>query len=112
MARYFLTLPDPNVARGPVPSLSFTAQSADGFASELEAALRTPDLFEKWRDLQPDPDAIDATLGVIDKQAQVVGAQRSLSIDLEVETALPGSIVRSRLRWLAGSHWQLRDVRN
>ncbi len=112
MARYFLTLPDPTVARGAEPSLSFTAQSADGFASELEAALRSANLFERWRDLQPDPEAVDASLGMIDEKANVSGNQRSLSIDLELETALPGAIVRSRLRWLAGSHWQLRDVRN
>ncbi len=112
MARYFLTLPDPTVARGSEPSLSFTAQGADGFAAELEAALRTATLFERWRDLQPDPEAVDASLGVVDQQANVSGNQRSLSIDLEVETALPGPIVRSRMRWLAGSHWQLRDVRN
>ncbi|MEO6065991.1 MAG: hypothetical protein ABIP49_09465 [Lysobacterales bacterium] len=112
MARYFLTLPDPTVARGAEPSLSFTAQSADVFASELEAALRTTTLFERWRDLQPDPEAIDVTLGAVDEKATVSGNQSSLSIDLEVDTELPGSIVRSRMRWLAGSNWQLRDVRN
>lgn len=112
MARYFLTLPDPATARGSEPSLSFTAHSADGFAAELEAALRTPILFERWRNLQPEPDAIDATLGVVDAAAKVQGKQRSLSIDLEVDTCLPGPIVRTRLRWLAGSNWQLRDVRN
>jgi len=112
MPRYFLTLPDPAKARGPDPALSFTAQSADGFAAELEAALRMPNLFEHWRDLQPDPDAVDASLGVVDPTAHVHGTQRSLMIDLEVDTKLPGPIVRGRLRWLAGSNWQLRDVRN
>lgn len=112
MARYFLTLPDPAAARGPEPGLSFSAQGAEGFASELEAALRTPHLFETWRAMQADPDAIDASLGQTDPKATVTGKQRSLSIDLEVDTGLPGPIVRTRLRWLAGANWQLRDVRN
>jgi len=112
MARYFLTLPDPGLARGSEPALSFTAHGAEGFAAELEAALRTPQLFEMWRDLQDDPEGVDASLGVVDPAAHVEGKQRSLAIDLEVTTRLPGPIVRSRLRWLAGSHWQLRDVRN
>ena len=112
MARYFLTLPDPTVARGAEPSLSFTSQSAEGFAEELQAALRLPDLFERWRAMQDDPDAIDTSLGVVDPEAQVTGRQASLRVDLEADTTLPGTIVRTRLRWLAGSHWQLRDVRN
>lgn len=112
MPRYFLTLPDPAAARGPDPELSFTAQSPDGFAAALQAALRTPALYELWRARQPDPEAVDASLGAIDPTAHVEGRQRSLSIDLEVDTNLPGPIVRTRLRWLAGSNWQLRDVRN
>ena len=89
-----------------------TAHSAAGFAAELEAALRMPTLFERWRHLQADPESVDAALGMIDPSARVSGAQRSLLIDLEVDTNLPGPLVRKRLRWLAGSHWQLRDVRN
>ncbi len=112
MARYFLTLPDPALARGTEPLLSFSANSAEGLAEQLEAALRTPVLFERWRAMQPDPEAVDPALGEVDRDARVEGKQRSLAIDLEVETSLTGTIVRTRLRWLAGSHWQLRDVRN
>jgi len=112
MARYFLTLPDPTLARGSEPTLSFVAQGADGFAEELEAALRRPDLFERWRAMQADPDAVEASLGVVDPKAQVTGRQSSLRVDLEADTTLPGTIVRTRLRWLAGTNWQLRDVRN
>ena len=36
--------------------------------------------------------------------------QTDLAIDLEVDTSLPGAVLRQRLRWLAGSAWQLRDV--
>ena len=39
--RYYITLPDGTRARGADPDLSFKAVSADGFASELQAALRT-----------------------------------------------------------------------
>lgn len=112
MPRYFLTLPDPATARGPDAALSFTAQGPEAFAAELQAALRTPTLFERWRSAQPDPDAVEPSLGATDPGTVVVGRQRSLSIDLEVDTKLPGPLVRTRLRWLAGTHWQLRDVRN
>ena len=112
MARYLLTLPDPAKARGAEPALSFTASSAEALAEQLEAALRTPVLFERWRAMQPDPESIDPALGEVDRDALVEGKQRSLAIDLEANTRLPGTIVRTRLRWLAGTHWQLRDVRN
>ena len=112
MARYFLTLPDPAAARGTESELSFSANSAEGLAEQLEAALRTPALFERWRAMQPDPEAIDPLLGEVDPGARVEGKQSSLAIDLEVNTRLTGTVLRTRLRWLAGSHWQLRDVRN
>lgn len=109
--RYHITLPDPANARGPEPSLSFRASGADGFAEELEAALRTPALFERWRAMQDEPDDVDPALGATDPLATVTGEQRHLKIDLVVSTSLPGGILRQRLRWLAGSNWELRDVR-
>lgn len=109
--RYYVSLPKPEKARGSDPCLAFTAVSADGFAQELEAALRTPVLFEKWKTLQDDPDGVDPALGVTDPSAGVRGAQNHLHIDLEVTTSLSGDVLRQRLRWLAGSHWELRDVR-
>ena len=52
--RYYISLPDPARARGSDAALAFRAQGADGFADELQAALRTGDLFERWRTrLQP-----------------------------------------------------------
>ena len=60
--RYFLTLADPAKARGSEASLSFRSVGADGFAQELEAALRTPRLFEAWRDMQQDPEEVDPAL--------------------------------------------------
>ncbi len=109
--RYYVSLPKPEKARGNDAALAFSAVSADGFAQELEAALRTPALFEKWRTQQEDPDGVDPALGATDPAASVRGAQDHLHIDLEVTTSLSGELLRQRLRWLAGSHWELRDVR-
>ena len=108
--RYHLTLAEPKQARGTDPELSFRAHGADEFAAELQAALRTPVLFERWRDQQPDPDEVDPALGLIDPEAQVSGEQRDLKIDLVATTSIPGSVLRHRLRLLAGSGWALHDV--
>lgn len=108
--RYFVRLPDPALARGSVPELSFRAHGADAFAQELQQALRSPELFERWRQTQDDPDSIDPQLGVVDPGAQVSGQQSDLHIDLDVVTTLNGTILQQRLRWLAGHAWQLRDV--
>jgi hypothetical protein len=72
--------------------------------------LREPGLFERWRDRQEDPDAIDPALGASDPDARVTGEQHDLVIELVATTDLPGAVFRHRLRLLAGSHWQLHDV--
>jgi hypothetical protein len=108
--RYHLTLADPAKARGADPDLSFRSVSAEGFAEELEAALRTPRLFEAWRAKQDEPEDVDPSLGAVDTSATVRGAQRDLKIDLVATTALAGSVLRHRLRLLAGSGWALHDV--
>lgn len=110
MARYHLTLPDPATARGNEASLSFRSQGADGFAAELQDALRSSALFERWKAQQPDPDAVDDALGATDPSATVTGEQRDLKIDLQATTSLSGNVLKHRLRLLAGSNWQLRDV--
>ena len=111
-SRFFIRLPDPTVARGEDAALSFQAHGAEAFASELEAALRSEALFERWRLKQADPDEVDQALGVTDPSAWVTGSQVDLAIDLIAETDIPGKILQQRLRWLAGSGWQLRDVRS
>ena len=108
--RYYITLPDGARARGADPALSFTAQSGPGFAEELQDALRTDRLFERWRMSQDDPDEVDPSLGATDPQATVHGEQDSLHIDLVVTTDIPGTVLKQRLRLLAGSAWELRDV--
>lgn len=108
--RYYLTLPDPQRARGSDAAFAFSAHGADEFAAQLQAALRSDALFQRWRAVQEDPDAVDAALGASDPQASVSGSQRDLRIDLIVTTSLPGSVFKHRLRLLAGSGWELRDV--
>lgn len=109
--RYLIRLPDPAAARGKDPALSFTANGFAAFAEQLQEALRSTGLFERWRQTQPDPDAVDPALGATDPQAQVEGRREDMSVYLTAVTSLPGEIVRHRLRLLAGSHWELRDVR-
>ena len=108
--RYYLSLPDPAKARGSDPALAFSAHGAEEFAAQLQEALRTSALFERWRGQQEEPDEVDPTLGATDPQATVEGAQDHLHVDLVATTSLPGTVFKHRLRLLAGSGWQLRDV--
>lgn len=109
--RYYLRLPDPALARGSEPSLSFRSESAEGFAEELQAALRTPALFERWKALQDDPDKVDMSLAATDPAATVSGEQSDLDVLLVATTSVPGGVFKQRLRWLAGTNWQLHDIK-
>ncbi|HQX92554.1 MAG TPA: hypothetical protein PLN74_04195 [Thermomonas sp.] len=108
--RYYIRLPDPATARGDDAELSFHSQGADGFADELQQALRTNLLFERWSAKQSDPDDVDPALGATDPDAQVRGHQNDLHVELEVVTHLPSALLRQRMALLAGHGWQLRDV--
>ena len=109
--RYYLRLPEPKLARGSDPSLSFQSESAGGFAEELQAALRTPALFERWKAQQEDPEAVDPALGATDPGAVVTGEQSDLDVLLVATTSLPGGVFKQRMRWLAGTQWQLHDIK-
>ncbi len=111
MSQYFISLPDPSKARGNDPQLSFHSQSAGGFAEELQTALQTKRLFDLWRDKQPDPDAVESQWGATDPAATVTGEQKDLRIDLVVTTTIDSDVFKQRMRMLAGSHWEMRDVR-
>jgi hypothetical protein len=108
--RYYLSLPDPSRARGSDPALAFNAHGADEFAAQLQDALRTPALFERWRQQQEDPDGVDASYGATDPAAVVHGQQDDLHVVLVVTTTISGNVLKHRLRLLAGSAWELRDV--
>lgn len=108
--RYYISLPDPARARGGDAALAFRAQGADGFAAELQDALRSDGLFERWRAKLDDPDEVDPALGATDASATVNGKQDDLHIDLVVTTSLSSAVLRQRLGLLAGNGWQLRDV--
>ena len=108
--RYHIALPDPQLARGSDPAFAFRSQGADGLARELQDALRGGELFERWRSAQEDPDQVDPALGATDPTATVHGEQHDLHIDLIAVSSIPGGVLRHRLRLLAGSAWELRDV--
>lgn len=108
--RYLIRLPDPAKVRAS-GEYAFRAQGPDGFAEELQEALRGETLFARWRDAQEDPDGVDPALGATDPSAQVSGEQKDLHVDLLATTSIPGSVLKHRLRLLAGREWELRDVR-
>lgn len=108
--RYYLSLKDPKRARGSDAAFAFTANGADEFAAQLQDALRSDGLFQRWKNAQSDPDAVDPGLSASDPGATVSGQQHDLQIDLVVVTSIPGSVFKHRLRLLAGSAWELRDV--
>lgn len=107
--RYYLTLPDPEKARVG-GEFGFRSHSANGFAEELQDALRTGGVFQKWLATQEEPDDVDPALAATDPDAVVTGSIDNLHIDLQAVTRLSGDVLKHRLRLLAGPHWQLRDV--
>ena len=110
--RYFMSIDDLPKARGESHELSFPGGSPESFASLLQDALRTHSLWQRWRNMQPDPDAIDPALGVSDPNATVNAEQHDLHTDVQVVTSLPHVILKHRLDLLIGKHWTLRDVKS
>jgi len=109
--RYYIRLNDPANARGSDADLAFKSGGAEGFASELEDALRTTELFERWQAKQEDPDEVDQGLAAVDLASTVTAEHHDLYIDLVVVTSVPGAVFKHRMKLLAGSHWQLSDVK-
>jgi hypothetical protein len=108
--RYFLSIENLAQARGQIDELSFQGNAPESFAAQLQAALREPTLWERWRALQPDPDAVDPALGASDPAATVQATQKDLHTDIVVTTNLPHTVLKHRLGLLVGSHWRLHDV--
>lgn len=113
MARnhYYLSIADLAHARGDDPRFAWDGAGPEGFAAVLQQALRDDGLFQRWRAVQPDPDAVSSSLGVCDLAAQVTAQVADLRTDVDLLTDLPMSVVRQRLYLLIGSAWQLRDMR-
>jgi len=112
MARshYYLSIDDLANARGGDPRFSYEGAGPGDFATALQHGLRDALLFERWRAAQPDPDAVDASLGATDPQAEVTAKVSDLHIEVDLLTTLPMSVVKQRLNLLIGSAWQLRDM--
>jgi len=108
--RYYLSIENLANARGQISELSYQGNSPDSLAAALQAALREPSLWQRWRAMQPDPDAIDPSLGANDPAATVRATQSNLHTDVVVTTALPHAILKHRLSLLIGAHWSLHDV--
>lgn len=108
--RYFVTIDSLSDARGDSPALSFTGDSPETLAIILQAALREPGLWERWRSAQDDPDTVDPSTGATDPAATVSGALSDLRGELKITTVLSHAIVKHRLDLLIGRHWKLRDV--
>lgn len=107
---FFITIDALPIAHGDEPALAFDGESPETLAAQLQAALREPTLWERWRDLQDDPDAVDPAGGATDATATVAGSLAALRAELRVATTLPHAIVKHRLDLLIGPHWKLRDV--
>ena len=69
--RYYIRLTDPANARGSDAELAFKSGGAEGFASELEDALRTSVLFDRWKAKQEEPDEVDQSLAAVDLNSTV-----------------------------------------
>ncbi len=113
MARnhYYISIADLAHARGDDPRFAWDGAGPDDFAETLQQALREDSLFQRWRAVQPDPDAVESSLGAIDPAAQVTARVADLHTDADLLTDLSMSVVRHRLHLLIGGAWQLRDLR-
>lgn len=109
--RYYFSIADLAAARGDDADFAFAGHSPEALASAVQQALRTPDLFERWRLQQDDPDRVDRSLAAVDPKANVQAEQASLKVDLTVNTDVAMHVLRHRLNLLIGNHWRLHDVR-
>lgn len=109
--RYYLSVANLAQSRGSEPALAFDGIGPEALAAQLQDALRSDGLFQRWKAMQPDPDEVDPSLGATDAAAEATGTETSRS-EIELVTSLPMSIVKQRLNWLIGPTWQLRDMKS
>jgi hypothetical protein len=110
MQRFIFAIDDLSKAHGESPELSFQGGSSDTFAALFQQALRDPALWQRWKAMQPDPDAVDPALGATDAAATVEAHQSDVHVRVIVRSSLPHAIIKHRLTLLIGKHWTLHDV--
>lgn len=111
MTTYFLSVKDMSKARGPDPDLAFEGIGPEKLAADIADAMRSDNLFQRWRAKQPEPDEVDASLGVTDASASATGELSNDRTDVKLTTSLSMRIVKHRLNLLIGNSWELRDTR-
>jgi hypothetical protein len=111
--KFYISLPDPELAQGQIAAFSFNAHGVDEFAAQLQRALRDSRYIQSWLNSLDEDDAgtVDPELLVIDANAKVSGLQHDLSFALVADTSINGAAFKHRMRLLAGNHWQLTDVK-
>ncbi len=111
--KFYISLPDPKLARGSIDALSFSAHGVQEFAAQLQRALSNSAYIQSWlASLDPeDAEFVEHELLAIDANAKVTGTQHDLSFSLLANTTLNGAAFKHRMRLLAGTHWQLTDVK-
>jgi hypothetical protein len=111
--KFYITLPSPKLAVGAKSEFSFSAHSVEEFAAQLQRALCNEAYIQSWLASldEDDAESVAADLLAIDAHAKVTGTQHDLSFSLLANTTLNGAAFKHRMRLLAGSHWQLTDVK-
>jgi hypothetical protein len=111
--KFYISLPDPELAHGQIAAYSFNAHGVDEFADQLQRALSDSSYIQSWLNSldEDDADTVDPELLVIDANAKVSGQQYDLSFALVADTSINGAALKHRMRLLAGSNWQLTDVK-
>ena len=70
-SHYYLSVADLARARGPVPTLSYDGAGPNDLAAAVQNAMRSLDLFERWRAMQDEPDDVDPSLGAVDPPSTI-----------------------------------------
>lgn len=111
--KFYISLPNPKLALGANSEFSFSAHGAEEFAAQLQRALSNSAYIQSWLASLDTEDAefVESELLAIDANATVTGEQHDLSFSLIANTTLNGAAFKHRMRLLAGTHWQLTDVK-
>ena len=111
--RFYITLPNPKLALGSNSQFSFSAHGVEEFTAQLQRALSDSAYIQSWFNHLDSEDAenVSPDLLEIDNSAKVTGEQHDLSFSFVINTQLNGAALKHRMRMLAGSHWQLTDVK-